>query len=111
MSPRRHVRVDSGFFDDLDAQLGTARGPKGEPSSTDFLVLDLPTIVDRFAEDFESLALVYPGRSDYRVLVSTGTLVATSVVIGQLVADDTVVLLGVEVDPTWPGWTIGSLTH
>lgn len=71
MNPRRHVRVDQGFFDDLDAQLGADRGPNGEPSATDFLVMDLPTIVDRFAEDFESLALAYPDRSDYRVLVST----------------------------------------
>lgn len=102
MSSRRHVRVDSSFFDDLDAQLGADRGPSGEPSSTDFLVMDLPTIVDRFAEDFESLALAYPGRSDYRVLVATGTLVATSVVIGQLVADDTVALMGIEIELTWP---------
>ena len=102
MNPRRHVRVDQGFFDDLDSQLGADRGTNGEPSSTDFLVMDLPTIVDRFAEDFESLALAYPDRSDYRVLVSTGTLVATSVVIGQLVADDTVALMGIEIELTWP---------
>jgi hypothetical protein len=52
---RRRVRVDSAFFADLDAQLGDTRGPLGEPSSTDFLVIELPTIVDEFAEEFESI--------------------------------------------------------
>ena len=99
---RRQVRVDPGFFEDLDAQLRPDRGPNGEPSSTDFLVIDLPTIVDRFAEDFGALTLAYHGRSDYRVLVSMGTLVATSVVIGQLVADDTVVLMGIDIELGWP---------
>ncbi len=99
---RRHVRVDPSFFDDLDSQLGPDRGPNGEPSVTDFLIMDLPTIVDRFAEDFDSLAVAFPGRADYRVLVSTGTLIATSVVIGQLLADDTVVLMGIDIEVVWP---------
>ncbi|MCP4087536.1 MAG: hypothetical protein GY745_21195 [Actinomycetia bacterium] len=34
--------------------------------------MDLPTVVDRFAEDFDSLAVAFPGRADYRVLVLTG---------------------------------------
>lgn len=99
---RRHIRVDASFFDDLDAQLGPDRGPNGEPSSTDLLVMDLPSIVDRFAEDFDTLAVAYPGRDDYRVLITTGTLVATAVIIGQLVADDTVVLLGIDIELAWP---------
>jgi hypothetical protein len=37
---RRVVRVDSQFFADLDAQLGDTRGPNGEPSSSDFLLLE-----------------------------------------------------------------------
>lgn len=96
------MRVAPGFFDELDDQLGPDRGPNGAPSSTDFLVLDLPTIVERFAEDFDSLPLAYPGRSDYRVLTATGTLVATAVVVGQSVDDDTIVLLAIEIDLTWP---------
>ena len=46
-----------------------------------------------------SSAVAHPGRPDYRVLVAVGTLVATSVVIGQRVGDDTIVLLGIEIDP------------
>ncbi len=102
MTTRRPVRVDPGFFDELDAQLGPSRGPRGEPSSTDFITIDLPTIVDEFAERFETLPVAFSGRSDYRVLVSSGILVAASVVVGQLLGDDTVVLLGIEIDLCWP---------
>ena len=102
MTERRHVRVDPQFFDELDEQLGLGRGPNGEPSSTDFIVIDLPTIVDEFAERFDALPLAYPGRSDYRLLIASGTLVAASVVSGQLARDNTVVLLGIELDVLWP---------
>lgn len=101
MTNRRTVRVDQAFFDDLDSQLGSDRGPHGEPSSTDFIVIDLPTIVDEFAENFDTLPIAYAGRSDYRVLVVSGTLVAASVVVGQLVGDDDIVLLGIEFDLDW----------
>ena len=79
MTSRRIVRVDQAFFDDLDRQLGSERGPNGEPSSTDFIVVDLPTVVDEFAENFDKLPIAYPGRSDYRVLVIRGILVAAAV--------------------------------
>ncbi len=102
MTTRRPVRVDQAFFDDLDLQLGSNRGPNGEPSSTDFIVIDLPTIVDEFADNFDALPIAYPDRPDYRILVVGGTLAAASVVIGQLVADGSIVLLGIELDLDWP---------
>jgi hypothetical protein len=43
---RRIVRVTDAFFEQLDTQLGADRGPQGAPSATDFLVLELPPIVD-----------------------------------------------------------------
>jgi len=95
VTSRRTVRVDQAFFDDLDRQLGSDRGSNGEPSSTDFIVIDLPTIVDEFAENFDTLPLAYLDRPDYRVLVVGGTLVAAAVVVGQLVADDSIVLRAV----------------
>ena len=103
MTSRRTVRVDQAFFDDLDRQLGSDRGSNGEPSSTDFIVIDLPTIVDEFAENFDTLPIAYPERPDYRVLVVSGTLVAAALVAGQLAADDSVVLLGIELDLHWAG--------
>jgi len=95
---RRTVRVDPSFFNELDDQLGPERGPDGEPSSTDFLVIDLPTIVEEFAEGFDTLPTAFAGRDDYRVLIATGTLVAAAVFIGQLRPDDTIVLLGIDID-------------
>ena len=102
MTSRRVVRVDQSFFDELDAQPGPDRGPGGEPSSTDSLTFDLPTIVDEFAENFDRLRPAFDGRDDYRVLVSTGSLVAASVVVGQLLDDDTIVLFGIEIDLSSP---------
>jgi len=98
VNQRHQVRVDPVLFDELDSILGPSRGPNGEPSSTDFITFDLPTIVEEFAGHFETLPTAFPDRSDYRVLVSTGTLVAASVVIGQLMPDNTIVLLGIEID-------------
>lgn len=108
MTKRRQVRVDPVLFEELDSILGPSRGPNGEPSSTDFITFDVPTVVEEFAEQFETLPTAFPDRGDYRVLVSTGTLVAASVVIGQLMPDDTIVLLGIEIDlhglPDDPGF-------
>jgi hypothetical protein len=98
LSERRPVRVDSQFFTELDAQLGESRGPNGEPSASDFLLLDLPSIADAFAERFDQLPAMYPDREDYRYLVTTGRLVAAAVVVGQLVADGSVVLFAIDID-------------
>ena len=57
---RRNIRVDAYFFAELDDQLNESRGPNGEPSASDFLVLELPTISDAFAENFdEFLSLIH----------------------------------------------------
>jgi hypothetical protein len=64
---RRTVRVDPQFFTELDAQLGEARGPNGEPSASDFLLIELPTIADAFAERFDELLRLYPERDDYLI--------------------------------------------
>ncbi len=52
---RRIVRTSQAFFDQLDQRLGTSRGPSGEPSATDFLVVELPAIVEAFATRFDEL--------------------------------------------------------
>jgi hypothetical protein len=98
VTPRRPVRVDPHFFSELDAQLGDTRGPNGEPSASDFLLIDLPSIADTFAEQFDELPPMYRDREDYRYLVATGRLVAAAVVVGQLVADGSIVLFSVDLD-------------
>gem|GEM_PF-6043896 len=42
MTEWREVRVTATLLEELDRQLGSERGPNGEPSATDFLVMDLP---------------------------------------------------------------------
>ncbi len=58
---RREVRVADSFFARLDHQLRPERGPNGEASATDFIVIDLPTIVEEFATSFDELAEAVPG--------------------------------------------------
>ena len=69
---RRVVRPTAGFFDDLDRQLGSERGPTGEPSTTDFQVFELFRIIDLLATGFDALPEPVPGRPDYRVLIAAG---------------------------------------
>lgn len=54
MAPdRRIVRVSPAFFDQLDDQLRSQRGPGGEPSASDFVVMELPGIVELVAVSIE----------------------------------------------------------
>lgn len=48
---RRPVRVTSIVFDSIDESLRPERGPHGEPSAADFVTVELPAIVERFATD------------------------------------------------------------
>ena len=98
MSGRRVVRVSADFFDQLDGQLGAERGPHGEPSATDFIVVDLPTIVERFATQFGALPEAVPGVPEARVVIGTGEVVRAFVVYGLLLTDGAVELIGVDID-------------
>jgi hypothetical protein len=95
---RYEVRASAAFFEDLDRQLGSERGPNGEPSTTDFQTFELFAIVERFATEFDELPLMIPGRSDYRVLMSTGTLVRIYSVVGQLRPDGAIELIALDLD-------------
>ena len=70
----------------------------GEPSSSDFLLIDLPSIADMFATSFDELPAMYEGRTDYRYLVTTGSLVTAAVIVGQLHTDGSIILFGIEID-------------
>jgi hypothetical protein len=95
---RREVRATVEFFEDLDRQLRSERGPNGEPSTNDFQTYELLEIVERFATGFDELPEVIAGRSDYRVLIATGMLVRGYSVIGQLASDGAVELIGLDLD-------------
>ena len=87
---RRAVRATAGFFDDLDRQIPSERGPNGEPSTNDFQVFELLRVVEQFAIGFDDLPELIPGRAEYRILIATGTVVAVYSVIGQLAPDGAV---------------------
>jgi hypothetical protein len=97
-SRRFEVRATTSFFEDLDRQLHSERGPNGEPSTTDFQTFELLNIVERFAAGFEELPELVPGRSDYRVLIAAGALIRAYTVVGQLRPDGAVELLTLELD-------------
>ena len=97
-SPRRQVRVGDGFFRRLDEQLSQERGPRGEPSATDFLVRELPDVVERFATGFDGLPQAVEGFSGGRMLIARGLLVRAFAVYGLLIDDDAIELIGIDLD-------------
>ncbi len=99
---RRDVRPTRDFYRDLDRQLLDRRGPRGQPSRTDFQTHDLMLILDRFATGWDELPPLIPGRNDYRVLISVGVLVAALAVEGQLAPDGVIELIALSIDTSWP---------
>lgn len=83
----------------LDLQLRPDRGPNGEPSATDFVVIDLPEIVEAFAVRFAQLPEVVEGLESARIYIGAGALVSGVAVYGVEIADGVVELIGVEIDP------------
>jgi hypothetical protein len=98
---RRAVRATPAFFEDLDRQLASERGPSGQPSANDFEAFALLRIVERFATDLEGLPELIPGRLDYRVLISTGALVTRLAAVGKLAADGAIELVQLDIDLQW----------
>lgn len=96
--PRRRVRVAESFFEQLDELLPQDRGPHGDPSATDFLVIDLPSIVDEFATGFDALPEVIEGVPSARMLIKVGRLVGRFVVFGLEAADGSIDLIGLDLD-------------
>lgn len=93
---RRQVRVASSFFDRLDELLPGQRGADGTPSATDFLLHDLPAIIDLLAEDYFDRTLSVADEPDIRVLVTAGMLVPYVAVFAVLGADDAVEIIYLE---------------
>ncbi|HYZ99457.1 MAG TPA: hypothetical protein VE575_11945 [Acidimicrobiales bacterium] len=98
MSQRRLVRVAPSFFDRLDELLPGGRTAAGQPSATDFLLHELPRIIDRLAQDYESVTLAVPSRPGLRVLITAGALVPTVAVYTVLAADGAVEIISLDID-------------
>lgn len=61
MNTRRHVVVLPAFFDRLDELLPSERTADGTPSTADFVLHELTSIVETLAEDYEAVTTPIPG--------------------------------------------------
>lgn len=101
MTERRPVVVTDEVFYAIDAAL--PQTPHGSlPSRAQFISADLLDAVEQFATGWEALPRLIPARDDYRLLISRGRLVYAFVVEGQLAADGTIELVGIDLDLTGP---------
>ena len=96
---RRIVRFTELFFSNLDEQLPSERPGNGQPSVTDFLVFDVPTIRDRLAEDAEGCTTSVPPGHNVRAYIGNGLLVSYFIAYVILRADDVVDVVGIEIEP------------
>jgi len=97
----RLVRFAQSFFFHLDALFDAERGADGSPSSTDFLLYDLPRIRDLLADDFEGNTMAVAAVAELRVLIGAGLLAPTIAVYAYLVTDDFVEVIGLSAGTAW----------
>lgn len=98
MSGRREVRVSPSFFERLDELLPDERTPDGKPSATDFLLHELPSIIDLLATDYERVTLEVEEVPGVRVLVTAGRLVTRVAFYVALAPDDGVEVVYLDVE-------------
>lgn len=98
MSDRRQVRAALSFFDRLDELLPEERRPTGVPSTADFLLHELPPLMDVLAEDYEAATLEVRGVPDVRVLITAGSLFPRLALYVALAADRAVEIIYLQLD-------------
>jgi hypothetical protein len=98
VSPRRQVRVAPSFFDRLDDLLPADRSPTGVPSTADFLLHELPPLIDLLAVDYEAATLAVEDVPEVRVLVASGVLITRLALYVVLADDDSVEIIYLEID-------------
>jgi hypothetical protein len=98
VTPRRRVRVSESFFEQVDRWFPAERRPDGGPSAADFVVVELPAIVEVFALQFDELLVLDEAIPSVRTLVGTGLLVSAFAAHGVLLTDGAVELIGLTVE-------------
>ena len=98
MSARRQVRVAPSFFDRLDELLPAERSPTGVPSTADFLLHEIPPLIDLLALDYEAATLAVKDVPEVRVLIATGVLVESLALYVVLADDDAIEIIYLEID-------------
>lgn len=98
MTERRQVRVAPSFFDRLDELLPEERSASGVPSTADFLLHEMPPLIDLLALDYEATTLEVKDVSGVRVLIAAGVLVARLALYVVLAGDGAVEIIYLEMD-------------
>ena len=68
----RVVKITDTFEADLDRQLPADRSSAGVPSRLDFLLYELPDIMEAFATDFDSMPHIVGAPPNVRSLIGRG---------------------------------------
>lgn len=97
---RRQVQVRQSFFNRLDELLPAERTADGGPSATDFLLHEVPAIVDLLAEDYVRSTLAVEDAPPVRVLITSGVLVPFIAVYAYLRVDDAIEVIYLDIDQT-----------
>lgn len=95
---RREVRISEQFFARLDDLLPPERSADGRPSATDFLLHELPNVIDELADDFVGSTLPSGYDDEIRVLVANGLLVKAFVIYAVLDGADVVDVFYLDID-------------
>ena len=98
MSDRRQVRVTDQFFERLDDLLAQERSADGMPSGADFLLHEMPRIIDALAEDFHGTTLPVSGVDDVRMLITSGIMVAFIVVYAMVASDGGIEIVSLDLE-------------
>jgi hypothetical protein len=98
VSTRRQVRVAPSFFDRLDELLPEERSATGIPSTADFLLHEMPPLIDLLALDYEAATLEVKDVPEVRVLIATGVLLAHLALYVVLADDNAVEIIYLEID-------------
>lgn len=86
------------FFDRLEALLPSERSVAGDPSTADFLLHEMPRLIDRLASGFEEVTIPALPGSDVRVLITAGVFGRIVALYVALAADGWVEVFDLEID-------------
>jgi hypothetical protein len=98
VNPRRLVRVTDQFFDRLDELFPEVRTADGQASAADFLLHEMPNVIERLAVDFESATIPSGREPGVRVLIAAGLLVRFFGVYAAIVEDGSVEIFWLDVE-------------
>lgn len=98
MSARRQVRVAPSFFNRLDELLPADRTGTGTPSTGDFLLHELPPLIDALAEDHGAVTLAVEGLPQVRVLIAAGALIPRLALYVTVAEDGAVEIIYLQID-------------